>query len=465
MSSENVPNSQKLSPPDKISTPSRSDVIASEKREENIITRCLHQGFAEACLPAFCHQGKWPKCRKVTKYVYVVGVIVLGFLLSAITQFSDPIDEWVDGYQAEVLYFLIEDHWIYICLVLTLITALKAVGVKDVLGLRTISVVILSYRICPNPPGLTLIISMSIIGVLSSVSKLIEYQVIGHELQVVQGTPVEFVFKYARKVIMFCMKGTPQEKETKLEWFDPKWTWEISEVSREDKTMNIMNNYELVIQDLVAQWSCCKKCIEQDIDIEKDNNDDINGSIDIIKRRKTTMDRIEKQNKRVRYAWKTFYFIIAVIWTSTVEWIQPITELFLFAHNWDLSYINAAIICLSEFADFDKMVEAMFLINALNDDSDIVQAKVEALLSKAGFWAIGYCVIMPPSLFWAYRYHKLNKDKIEKKRIELGLEAAENNNSSSSDVYIPDASNTETTTITDTAHQNGSTGSIGNGYP
>jgi len=419
-----------------------SDQDSNPDEDESCIHKCLTFNFVEDCLPACCHTPKWEKCRKISKYIYVIGVIVIGFLLAFLQQVSDPIDEWLDSQQTIILTFLIDDHWIYIILVLLFITFLKSIGVKDVLGLRTISVVILSYRICRSPPGATLFIAMFIIGILSSVSKLIEYQVIGHELQVVQGTPVEFIFKYIRMLLMCCMRGkTQEEKEEKLEWLDPKWTFEISEVSRGDKSMNVMHNIACVLQDVTSKCACCQKCLDVDRDCDdlemhqknsmeksqssKPNMNNMNGKNSS---RAENLDKEPSHNhdgegKLNRYLWKTLYFVIAVVWTSASEWIQPITELFLFAHNWDFSLINATIIVLSEFADIDKAVEAWFLITELNegDEYDIITAKAKALLSKTGFWALGYCVILPPTLFWAYRYHYIHKDRIHKEREKLGL--------------------------------------------
>eukprot|EP01083_Nonionella_stella_P221366 790934_1 len=77
---------------------------------------------------------------KIIKYIYVIGVIILGFLIVILTQISDSIHDWFDSQQRIILQFLKEDSVIYIILVLLLITLLKSIGVKDVLGLRTISV-------------------------------------------------------------------------------------------------------------------------------------------------------------------------------------------------------------------------------------------------------------------------------------------------------------------------------------
>ena len=327
-------------------------------------------------VPECCRGEKCSKCRKISKYVYVIGVIIIGFIIVSFQQIWPSFDDWLDDQQRIILSFLVDENVIYILLVLMLITFLKSIGVKDVLGLRTISVVILSYKICPNPPFLTLVISMFIIGILSSISKLIEYQVIGHELQVVQGWPVEFVFKYARIILTKCIA------ERHLVWLDPKYTFAISELSRKDKSMDVVTDFKDVVDDLIVAGKCC--CKKED-----DSNDD------------------EVVEKVTSCLCNSVYYTAAVIWTSVVEWIQPITEFFLYAHNWEMSVSNVFVIVFSEFADFDKMVEAWFLVQGIRD-GDIIDAKVKALASRGVFWTVGYLVVMPISLIWAYLYAKKN---------------------------------------------------------
>ncbi len=200
-------------------------------------------------LPKCCQTDRCHKIWKITKYVYVFGVICLGFLIVLLTQISDTIDEKFDKLQSDILIFLIHDSIIYTILVLLLITTLKSIGVKDVLSLRTISVCVLAYRIASKYKGITLLLSMFIIGILSSISKLIEYRVIGHELQIVQGTPIEYIFKYLRILLNYCVKN-----EQKLEWLNPKYTFEISEISRNDKSMHVMNMYRFPLHKCVSYY-------------------------------------------------------------------------------------------------------------------------------------------------------------------------------------------------------------------
>lgn len=111
------------------------------------------------------------------KYIYVVGVTILGFGVVVLKSLIEPFDSWLDSIQIDILSVLVDGSIIYILLVLFVITVMKSVGVKDVLGVRTLAVVLLSYRIAPSPNGLTVLVAMLWSGVFSSISKLIEYRV------------------------------------------------------------------------------------------------------------------------------------------------------------------------------------------------------------------------------------------------------------------------------------------------
>merc|ERR550539_488708 len=126
----------------------------------------------------------------------------------------------------------------------------------------------------------------------------------------------------------------------------------------------------------------------------------------------TNLNRVLSRNSKdiVRtgwrlWLWRTMLFIVSVVWTSCIEWVQPITELFLFLHNWHLSVRNVVIIVCSEFLDFDKVVETWILIGGARS-GDLVGAKVNSVLSKSAFWAMGYTLILPPTLAFAYLYHR-----------------------------------------------------------
>lgn len=330
------------------------------------------------------------RLRKIAKYAYVIGVVVLGFAFVAVKAWYDPFDEWLDGVQSDVVTFLTEDSmgYLWILLILFVITVCKSVGFKDILGLRFILVVLLSCRICEamgsQSKGLTLVLCMLITGVLSSISKLIEYRVIGHELQVVQGMPTEIVLSALRRLLLLF----PCVEEEQIEWVSSKYTFEISEKSRSDTSMHVIANFDAVL----SQMQCWTRCVGAEETEDRDIDDDVD------------VESHERQCRSLTLR-NVLLFVMAVIWTSCMEWVTPISELFMFAHSWDLSARNVAIIISSEIVDFDKIIEAYILIDGVND-SDLIDAKVTAVLSKPFFWAMGYCFMMPLTLLWAKRYHE-----------------------------------------------------------
>ena len=58
-------------------------------------------------------------------------------------------------------------------------------------------------------------------------------------------------------------------------------------------------------------------------------------------------------------------------------------------------------------------------MKAVSSGSDLIDAKVNVLLSKMGFWIIGYVLIMPLTLCWAYAYHNIKG--IAEKTGEMSL--------------------------------------------
>ncbi len=75
----------------------------------------------------------------------MVGVTILGFGVVILKSMIESFDSWLDSIQLEILSVLVDGSIIYILLVLFVITVMKSVGVKDVLGVRTVAVVQLSY--------------------------------------------------------------------------------------------------------------------------------------------------------------------------------------------------------------------------------------------------------------------------------------------------------------------------------
>jgi len=235
-----------------------------------------------------------------------------------------------------------------------------------------------------SDPALRFLLASTIMGFLSSLAKLLEYKTISHELQLVIGAPMRIVFHYGRKILFEAAKCIRNHKrswqgmddaelEAKLTWLHPKWILKISNLARDDPSMNVMRNFAKVLE---KHWT-------------NERTDEVTDE--------------ETSTKIKRFLISVCEFILAVLWTSVIEWVPPISELFLYAHNWSLSAFNVTVIVLSEFADIDRMAELAFLLSAY---PDLFSGKVGSLIAKPVFWMIGYCGVMPLTLWWAYIYYQ-----------------------------------------------------------
>ena len=123
-----------------------------------------------------CTKAGW---KKIAKYSYLIAALVFGFGVAILQSISDPFDVWLSGMESDVLNFMLDDSYWPILLTLFVITVLKSVGMKDVLGIRTASVVLLSVKIMgkSSPKGWIVLVCMLLSGVSSSTSNLIEYRV------------------------------------------------------------------------------------------------------------------------------------------------------------------------------------------------------------------------------------------------------------------------------------------------
>jgi len=182
------------------------------------------------------------------------------------------------------------------------------------------------------------------------------YYLVGDELQAVMGTPVHYVFQCFRSVLA-CF---PCCSDDSLKWIDPEWTLKISSIARNNPDMHIMNNF------------------------------------------KSTFCNRRGGNVFKRGALWVIEFMVCVVWTSMIEWVSPISELFLYMHNWDLRALNVLMIVCSELADFDRMIDLGIFLSAY---PDLLGGKVDSPVAKPLAWAVGYMLVMPLTLWWVYKYH------------------------------------------------------------
>ena len=100
-----------------------------------------------------------------------------------------------------------------------------------------------------SDPTLRFLLASLIMGLLSSLAKLLEYKTISHELQLVIGTPVCLVFRYARKLLALILRCSGvSDPSASLQWLDPQWILKISRIARDDPAMHVMRNFSRVLE-------------------------------------------------------------------------------------------------------------------------------------------------------------------------------------------------------------------------
>ena len=211
---------------------------------------------------------------------------------------------------------------------------------------------------------------------------------IGRELQVIQGVPVHIMFYYFRK--MLSVLACVRRRESWLNVIDPKWALEISQRSRTDRSMDIMTNLDAVLSRYIQRRKQQEQAKDDSLTSGRSDSKEESGS--------------PRTGYRL-WLWRLMLFCVSVVWTSCLEWVQPIAELFLYLHNWHLSARSAVIIVFAEFVDFDKVLEVWILLNGVIE-GDIVGAKVLSTAAKVGVWAAGYLLILPITLIFAHQYHQ-----------------------------------------------------------
>eukprot|EP01084_Bolivina_argentea_P244688 409854_1 len=154
---------------------------------------------------------------KLCKNIYVIVALVVGFGiagLKAVLPKKDPFNLWLKEAEEDMIRFFEHESVWWLILAIAILTGMKSVSIKDVFGLRSITVVLLSWKMTDKSEVGTLIVAMLIMGVLSSISKLIEYRAIGKELQFIIGTPTKYILKFIRQTLIKCCAI----EEDKVKW-------------------------------------------------------------------------------------------------------------------------------------------------------------------------------------------------------------------------------------------------------
>jgi len=310
------------------------------------------------------------------------------------------LEDKLDEHQAAVVGWFDDNHVLWILLVMVLIVLAKGVGLKDPLSLRNMAATIFARKITiglGDVQFLRFLIAAFIVSLQSSGAKLLEYKTVSHELQLVIGAPVRGVLGLLRWLLR-KIKGACSDKpvaDDAFEWVHPKWTLEISDRARQDRSMDVMTNFARVTRT----WKCCT-CRR--------------GML-------TALD-----------------FLLAVLWTSVIEWVSLVSELFLYAHNWSLSrdtMRNVAIVLLSELVDIDRLVE-MWLF--AGEYPDLLEAKTTSVWIKPFYWSAGYLIVLPLTLWWAYQYVQQvdGKEELAAQEVHADVEHIRANGWSSVDIAI-----------------------------
>jgi len=424
-------------------------------------------------LPLCCQNERCERIWRTVKYIYVALAFLFGLVIIALENFSDPVKDYLDEKQEIIIDNVLEDGatgYVICVLWIVVMVLLKSVGLPDVLSLRTMAVALFCWKMIPNNLGLSTVLCMLILGMLSAISHLIEYRLIGAELQYVQGKPAEVAFWCLRRLLLLC-----KVEEERIKWVDPKWTLELSEKTRRDEKLHLVTNLDRIVtpwfKRKFARWPCSKDISTQSQQrITAKNSKDVSITADrsvpdqhstassapsapsAVSTHSELSDRSNpsaprsthpshsagagKGSKRrreddvecdwhctprrmrtaTRMAWKCFIYLLAAFWASCTEWIQPLSEFVIFAHNWDFTVSNAVVVVLMEFVDIDRIVETVLIMEHMQRYKNPIGGKSVAVVWKWVFYVVGWGLIFPWTLFWYYQYlkhPKLSRDGAE----------------------------------------------------
>merc|ERR1719295_76114 len=179
-------------------------------------------------LPECCESPQCQRIWKIFKYVYVGTAFVAFTVLLLLENLIPAVEDAVDKRQEIWIDFAMENEYgtLYLLLFIAFVTGCKSIGISDVLSLRTMAVAILYWKLLPNHDGWGTFLCMLTLGLLSSISHLLEYKLIGAELQDVQGKPIELLLPLLRKLFLLCVR------EDRIQWLDFEWTFKLSEMTR-----------------------------------------------------------------------------------------------------------------------------------------------------------------------------------------------------------------------------------------
>ena len=373
-------------------------------------------------IPSCCRGPKCETMWKTLKYIYVCIAFGGGLLILVLEQLVPSFESAVQDAQSMVIDFCMTNSLgiLYLVLFIMLITFLKSVGISDVLSLRVMAVAILCWRLIPNSQGSSTLLCMLILGLLSSISHLLEYKLIGAELQDVQGKPIEIAFYWMRRVLLFCVRD-----EDRIRWVDPKWTLQLSQRTRHNEQLDLVTNLDRCLTPWLLQKCtlCCNSKTNTHHSSMYRDQSDVNGSdpappprppthqdadaVDTKEPPQSVGCECSPQRMKIwaHLVWKGVLYLVAAIWAMGMEWIVPISEFLQYAHNWEFSISNAVVVVLSEMIDADRIFEIYQIVHYLQCCDDPIEGKKKSLSFKWVFYATGWLVLLPLTLIWYYHYH------------------------------------------------------------
>merc|ERR1719295_2267771 len=368
-------------------------------------------------LPECCESPQCQRIWKIFKYVYVGTAFVAFTVLLLLENLIPAVDDAVAERQEIWIDFAMENEYgtLYLLLFIAFVTGCKSIGISDVLSLRTMAVAIFYWKLLPDHDGLSSLLCVLTLGLLSAISHLLEYKLIGAELQDVQEKPIKLFVRGLRKLC--CLK------EEQIRWLDHEWTVKLSEMTRTDPKLDIVTNLDRTLTEL-----CCGRGGKDDdapqtpLKMDADTNGETQCNVNTQNQCKDDASSQDENGCSIRkWSWQCLMYFLASMFAGCLEWIVPFADFFTFAHNWDFSLRNAAVVVLMEICDLDRIVETYMILEQLRCCNDPFGGKAFAVWLKPVYYVLGYVVVLPLTLMWYKKYYQMltRDDEAEEPDVEV----------------------------------------------
>lgn len=392
-----------VSPTSRISA--REGKTTEEKTtEENVYSEPDHEECSQKqkSSPPDSPPSKCQRIKKILKYLYVGTAFVAFTALMAAEKLLPAVDDAIDEQQEIWIDFVMESEYgtLFCLLFIAMVTICKSVGISDVLSLRTIAVAIFYWKLLPDHDGLSSLLCVLTLGLLSAISHLLEYKLIGPELQEVQGVPIKRALPLLRKLFLLCVR------EDRIQWLDFEWTFKLSEMTRTDPKLDIVTNLDRTLTEL-----CCGRASGREGKDDDATQTQCKYTKCNVNTQSQCKDDASSQDESGcsirRWSWQCLMYFLASMFAGCLEWIVPFADFFTFAHNWDFSFRNAVVVVLMEICDLDRIVETYMILEQLRCCNDPFGGKAFAVWLKPVYYVLGYVVVLPLTLMWYKKYYQM----------------------------------------------------------